>query len=81
MKSTYLWTNLSDEFGQSSKIRNMEIEHFSESQNPDLALELGGQESTTQVDIEGPVETVIPKEEKLNILKDVHDVIIKRLSG
>ena len=60
----------------------MEIEHFSESQNPELALELGGQESTTQVDIEGgPVEAVIPKEEKLNILKDVHDVIIKRLSG
>ena len=81
MKPNYLWMKFSDEFAQGSKIRNMEIEHFSESQNPDLALELGGQESTTQVDIEGPVETVIPKEEKLNILKDVHDVIIKRLSG
>ena len=58
----------------------MEIEDFSESQNPELALEIGGQESS-QVDIEGPVEAVIPKEEKLNILKDVHDIIIKRLSG
>ena len=71
----------SDEFAQCSKIRNMEIEHFSESQNPDLALELGGQESTTQVDIEGLVEAVIPKEEKLNMKQATSDIPNESFTG